>query len=234
MEKIKIKLSYWTYPEGEDFDDIVAFKNDLSNDYDTEITSERTDALGGGLYEFVLEIIAKVDFSDIAKDYLEDGVKVGIGYFWKPVFNQIKELFKKNKKYTPDIEVAKFIFNDIEIIIYPLYQDSIEEIIDEVIMTISRHFLKIKNETKLPIKSIHIPIFNHVDSYEVCAYRVRLNVDENISSFNKKDYFKLWGIKCSSETDFIYDLNNQSVLKTKFYTQGEYDILLDKKFKEQE
>lgn len=229
MENIKIKLSYWTYPEGEDFDDIEAFKADLSKEFETEITSQPTDAMGGGLYEFVVEIINNVDFADIAKDYLEDGVKVGLGYFWKPIFKRIKELFKKNKQYRPDIEVAKFVFRDIEVIIYPLYPDSIDEVIDDTIQTLSRHYSKIKTET-VSIKSIHIPIFNHVDTYEVCAYRVRLNVDENIESFKREDYFNLWGIRSDKNTDFVYNVKHRSFLKTKFYTQQEYDILIDKKF----
>jgi hypothetical protein len=229
MENIKIKLSYWTYPEGDDFDDIDVFKFDLSKEFDTEITSQPTDALGGGLYEFVVEIISNVDFADIAKDYLEDGVNVGLGYFWKPIFKRIKELFKKNKKYCPDIEVAKFVFRDIEVIIYPLYPDSIDEVIDETIQTLSRHFSKIKTETA-SIKSIHIPIFNQVDTYEVCAYRVRLNVDENIASFKREDYFNFWGIKGDKDHDFIYNIKDRSILKTKFYTQQEYDLLLEKKF----
>lgn len=229
MENIKIKLSYWTYPEGEDFDDIEAFKADLSKEFETEITSQPTDAMGGGLYEFVVEIINNVDFAEIAKDYLEDGVKVGLGYFWKPIFKRIKELFKKNKQYRPDIEVAKFVFRDIEVIIYPLYPDSIDEVIDDTIQTLSRHYSKIKTET-VSIKSIHIPIFNHVDTHEVCAYRVRLNVDENIESFKREDYFNLWGIRSDKNTDFIYNVKYRSFLKTKFYTQQEYDILIDKKF----
>jgi hypothetical protein len=229
MENIKIKLSYWTYPEGDDFDDIEAFKTDLTKEFETEISSQPTDAMGGGLYEFVIEIINNVDFADIAKDYLEDGVKVGLGYFWKPIFKRIKELFKKNQKYNPDIEVAKFVFKDIEIIIYPIYPDSIDEVIDETIQTLSRHYSKIISETT-SVKSIHIPIFNQVDTYEVCAYRVRLNVDENITSFKKEDYFKLWGIKGDNDIAYIYDVINKSILKTRFYTQQEYDKLLDKKF----
>lgn len=229
MENIKIKLSYWTYPEGDDFDDIEAFKAHLSKEFETEIISQPTDAMGGGLYEFVIEIINNAYFEDIAKDYLEDGVKVGLGYFWKPIFKRIKELFKKNKQYSPDIEVAKFVFRDIEVIIYPLYPDSIDEVIDETIQTLSRHYSKIKTITT-SIKSIHIPIFNQVDTYEVCAFRVRLNVDENIASFKKEDYFNLWGIKSDNDTDFIYNLNDRSIIKTRFYTQHEYDILLDKKF----
>lgn len=231
MENLKIRLSYWIYPEGDDFEEMESFKKELSAEYEIEIKSERTDALGGGLYEFVMEIISDINFADFAKDYVEDGIKIAVGYFWKPIFKKIKELFKKNEKYKPDIEVAKFIFKDLEIIIYPLYQKSIDQVIDEVIEMISKHLVSIKNQASTQIKSIHVPIFNYVDNYEVCAYRVKLNVDENIPSFNKADYFKFWGIRCLDKTDFIYDVKNRTAIKTKFYTQTEYDVLLDKKFK---
>ncbi len=229
MSNIKIKLSYWRYPEGDDFENIEAFKANLSKEFDTEITSQPTDAMGGGLYEFVIEIINNVHFADIAKDYFEDGVKVGLGYLWKPIFKRIRELFSKNKQYIPDIEVAKFVFRDIEIIIYPLYPDSIDEVVDETVQTLLRHYAKIKTDTT-SIKSIHVPIFNKIDTYEVCAYRVRLNVDENIDSFKKADYFGLWGIRCDNDTDYIYNVKNRVMIKTRFYTQQEYDILLNRKF----
>jgi hypothetical protein len=227
MERIEIKLSYWTYPEGDDFNDIEAFKADLSREFETEIISQPTDAMGGGLYDFAIEIVHKIDFADIAKDYLEDSIKVGLGLFWKPLFKRIKELFKKNKQYRPDIEVAKFVFKDVEIIIYPLYTNSIDEIIDEVILNLARQYSEIKAKTNV-IKSIHIPIFNHVDIYELCAYRVKLNVDENLPEFKKSDYFTLWGIR--GDVDYIFNVHNKSILKTRFYTQSEYDALLEKKF----
>ena len=55
MEKVEVKISYWTYPEGGDFEDIKSFKADLSKEYKSEFYSEPTDAMGGGLYEFVVE-----------------------------------------------------------------------------------------------------------------------------------------------------------------------------------
>ena len=231
MNKIKVKLSYWTFPDGDDFKEIEVFKKALSEEYDTEIESKPTDALGGGLYEFVLEIVNNVDFADIASGYIEDALKVGVGFFCKPIFNKIKELFKKNKHFKPDIAEAKFIFNDIEIIIYPTYTNSIDEVINEVLKKLSLNFLEIKDKIENKIESIHIPIFNQVDYYELCAYRVKLNVDENITSFSKKDYFKYWGIKCDKKTDFVYELENESLLKTRFYTQSEYDILWNKNHK---
>jgi len=230
MENIKVNISYWTYPEGDDFDGIELFTRDLLDEYKSEIRSERTDALGGGLYELVVEIVCNFNFADIAGDLIKDGVVGGIAYFWKPIFKKIKDLFQKNKKLHPDIEVAKFIFNDIEIVIYPIYSNSVDEIIDEVIKTLTLYFPVIESRTKAQIKAIHIPIFNHVDNYKLCAYRVKLNVDENIESFSRDDYFKLWGVRCN-ESDFIYDLQGQSLLKAKFYTQNEYDELWDRKYK---
>lgn len=232
MEKIKVKISYWTYPEGDQFEKLDGFENDLENEYELEITSQKTDAMGGGLYELAIEIYNNVNFEDITKGLIEDGIKVGLGYFWKPLFKKVKELFRRNKKYKPDIDVARFIFRDIEIFLYPIFPNSIEKVIDNAIKTLSLHFPKIKQKTNVKPKSIHIPIFNRTDLYEVCAYRVKLNVDENISEFSEDDYFKLWGIRCESEDDFIYNVESGSVIKTRFYTQFEYDQLLEKKFRE--
>src|SRR5262249_9190675 len=143
------------------------------------------------------------------KDIVEDGVKIGIGFFWKPLFEKIKKLFKKNEEYRPDIELVKLTFNDLEIIIYPIYKNSIAENINDIIQKLSENYVYLKKEVDSKIISIHIPIFNQTDIYEICNYRVKLNVDENIPGFFKEDYFKLWGIRCDSGKDFVFDLRGQ-------------------------
>lgn len=230
MKDIQVNISYCLYPEGDDFESIETFQDQLSKVYDTRITTPKTDAMGGGLYEIVVEIINQTSFADIAKDLIEDSIKAGLVYFWEPLFSQIKALFSKNQRFRPDIEAAKFIFRDVEIIIYPLYEDSISEVIDDIIKELAQRFSAIKAHLISPVRTIHIPIFNQVDSYEVCAYRVRLNIDENISKFDKADYFKFWGVRDIREVNYVYNLANGGMLHTKFYTQSEYDELLDRKF----
>lgn len=233
MDAIKVNISYWTYPKGDDFDGIELFRSELSTNYQAKIRSERTDALGGGLYEIVVEIVCNFSFADIAGELIKDGVVAGITYFWKPIFRKIMDLFQRNKELRPDIEVAKFIFNDIEIIIYPVYSNSVDEIIDDVIKALAQNFLFIEKQMNEPIKAVHIPIFNHVDTYKLCAYRVKLDVDENIEKFSRDDYFKLWGIRCK-ESDFVFDLQSQNVLRTSFYTQNEYDVLWRRQYEKGE
>lgn len=228
--KQQIKISYWTYPDGEEFEALDVFKKEVSNEYALEIKSEKTDAMGGGLYELALELINNINLEDFIKDYVkgfvEDGIKIGLGHFWRPLFKMIKNLFNKNEKFKPGIESLRLVFNDCEIIIYPIYSNSIDQVMDDIMQKLSEHFLEIRRKAKSKITSIHIPIFNQIDTYEVCFYRVKLNVDENIPKFSKDDYFKLWGIKCESRSDLVYDVSQGVGIQTRFYTQHEYDELL--------
>lgn len=80
-------------------------------------------------------------------------------------------------------------------------------------------------------KTIHIPILNHIDSYNLCSYRVKLNVDETVSDFGKNDFLNYWGISTKKEK-FIYKVPEKEIIKERFYTQKVYDKLLDRTFKE--
>lgn len=229
MRKPHLEISYWTDPEGEDFEGFQEVVDELVTDYDVSITRERTDAMGGGLYELIIQINNNIDFSEVLKFLAEEGASATLGYFGKIIIEKLKNLFTKNKKLEPGIACAKIIFLDIEIIIHSLYDGSISEVMDKIVQSLTKHFLTIRKGTNSPIKSIHIPIFNRVDTYNVCAYRVKLNVDENIPSFGQDDYFKLWGIRCEDGGQFVYDLGGESLLNVNFYTQEEYDVLLDEK-----
>lgn len=229
MNKPLTHITYWTYPEGDEFEGLDQFKSELSKVSDIKLESTKTDACGGGLYELAIQVVQDMNILEFVKSYTEDAIKFGIGFYFKQVFSAIKALFKKNQNYEPDVESVKIVFRDVEIFLHSIYKDSIDAAIQEVLGSLSLHYEAIMRRVDSKILSIHIPIFNHVDAYEVCAYRVRLNCDENIENFKKEDYFKLWGIRCDAG-DFIYDLGKRDVLKTRFYTQEEYDELLDKKF----
>jgi hypothetical protein len=229
--KPKIKISYWTYPGGEDFVSLDKFKKELDSEVELEIASQETDALGGGLYEFILEVYSKFHLADFVKDYTEDIIKgsVGVagGFLGKHVIKSIKKLFSKNKKLTPGFELIKLIYRDVTVFLYPLYPDSLIDVTNDIIKVLAEHYSKIVKAVDSPVTEIHIPIFNKIDSYGICDYRVRLNVDENIENFSKEDYFKIWGIKCVSKHNFVYKLEENKADKIKFYTQEEYDTLFD-------
>lgn len=220
-----IKIEYWTFPEGQDFDGIEEFVNEIDKDYFLTVSKKRTDALGGGLYDLIIEISEDLSLIELAKSYIEDGVKFYIGYHAKEIFKTIRKLFEKNKDLNPSVEQFSIKFKDCKVILYEVYENAIEESFESVITEL----IKVASEHKKTFKrakEIHIPIFKHKDSYNICKYRVKLNVDENMTEFKKSDYLNFWGIK-TKKKEFVYNVENGKLKNIKFYTQESYDKLFD-------
>jgi len=218
-----IKIEYWTLPEGQDFDGIEEFVNEIDKDYSLTINKKRTDALGGGLYGLIIEISEDLSLTELTKSYIEDGIKLYFGFQVKEIYRNINKLFKKNKKLSPSVEQIIVKFKDCEVILYEIFEFGIEknfEIISKELLNVASENLKLFKK----IRQIHIPIFNHKDSYNICDYRVKLNVDENITAFYVKDYLKFWGIKTKNKYR-VYNVRKKKLMKKMFYTQKTYDEL---------
>jgi hypothetical protein len=224
MKKTKIKISYWTYPEGKNFEGLDEFKNSLKGNYDVEIKSQKTDALGGGLYELVINIINNLTLEQFISSYIQDGIKLTLALYLGHFFKKIKFLFENNQKFRTDVEKIKFEFEDSKIFIYSLYKNSLIDNFEEILKFIVKNYEIMKKTSKNKIKEIHIPIFDKEDYYKLCRYRVKLKIDENIPNFQKKDYFKFWGVR-TYQNDFIYSIKSKQLSMGKFYTQKQYDIL---------
>ncbi|HET8859410.1 hypothetical protein [Marivirga sp.] len=224
-----IKIEYWTFPEGQDFHGIEEFVDEIDKDYFLTISKKRTDALGGGLYHLIIEIQEDLSLVELAKSYVEDGIKLYIGYQAKDIYKTIKKLFDKNKNLKPSVEQISVKFKDCNVIFYEIYENAIEEnfesVITELIKAASEHKKIFKKA-----KEVHIPIFNQKDIYNICDYRVKLNVDENMTDFRKADFLKLWGIKFKKK-HIVYNVQKNKMKKKKFYTQSSYNKLFDREFK---
>jgi hypothetical protein len=221
-----VEIKYWTYPDGKDFNGIEDFIGEIDRDYYLEVTKKRTDALGGGLYDLIIEISEDLTLLELAKSYMEDGVKLYVGYNIKRIYESVKKLFEKNPEVHPSVEQIKIKFKDCTIFFYEVYQNGIEEAFDEFVQILIYLALNKKKKFK-KIKEIHTPIYNHPDSNNLCDYRVKLEYDEIITEFKKDDYLKFWGIKFKKRK-MVYDVENGKFLKEKFYTQKAYDKLYDK------
>ena len=220
-----IKIEYWTFPEGQDFDGIEEFVEEIDKDYFLTVSKKRTDSLGGGLYDLIIEISEDLSLVELTKSYVEDGVKLYLGYQAKEIYKTIRKLFEKNKDLKPSVEQISVKFKDCKVIFYEVYENAIEEnfelVIAELIQTASEHKKIFKRA-----KEIHIPIFNQKDSYNICNYRVKLNFDENMTEFGKADFLKFWVIK-SKKKHFVYNVQKKKMKKKKFYTQKSYDKLFN-------
>lgn len=218
-----IKIKYWTFPDGTDLKGIETFIDEVDSDYFLTVTKKRTDALGGGLYDLIIEISEDLSLIELAKSYLEDGVKLYIGYHAKTIYNSVKKLFESNEELRPSIEKISIKYKDCKVIFYETYENGIEENFENVIYQLF-DFANSNKKWFKKIKQIHVPIFKHKDEYDLCEYRVKLNVDENITEFKSEDYTSFWGIQ-TKKKKYVYDVERKKKIKEEFYTQNGYDKL---------
>ncbi len=186
-----VNISYWIHPEGHDFRDIDVFTKKLDQNLFLTINKKRTDALGGGLYELAIKITEDISLKELAQSYAQDGAKILIGLYLKGLFSGLKELFKKNKPLTPSLDELIIDYKDCNVKIYNLYDNSIEESMESILETLCQFRLKNKKLFK-SIKKIHLPIFKIKDCYDLCEFRVKLDID--MISFKQSDYLQYWGL----------------------------------------
>jgi hypothetical protein len=227
-----INIEYWIHPDGTDFNGMEQFSYNIDHESLLTINKKRTDALGGGLYDLLATITEDISIIELAKSYAQDGAKVLIGLTLSTFLKEIKDLFKKNKSLAPTLDKLLLDYKDCEVIVYSLYDTSIADAIKEILEKICIFQLRHKKLFK-SIKRIHIPIIRHKDFYDLCEFRVKLQVDEPIEKFTKDYYFKYWGIS-TKKNKFIFDLENDKFIKKKFYTQKAYDKLYAKSHKTKE
>ncbi len=232
MRYKQIHIEYWTDPDGTDLNSLKEFANEVDRNYYLTINRKRADGYGGGFYDFIVKITEDITLLEMAKSYLEDGIKILIGISIKSTFDLLRRLFANNKKLEPYLDELIIDYRDCKIRIYNIYVGAIEECIDEIMKTLFEFRLDNKKLFK-KTKTIHIPIFNEMDCYNLCEYRVLLNVDEPIVSCKRKDYFGYWGIS-AKKRNLVYNVSNKSIDKKNFYTQKSYDKLFDKAFNEGE
>lgn len=115
------------------------------------------------------------------------------------------DLLTKQNDLQLDIEELTFFLNDTNIIIKKIYNQSIPELLDEVIYEIANHYIYVtKGLTEKPYE-IFIPVFED-------------NITESIPDINNcgigihqktpKSYFEFWGVYLESEEDaLIYDVS---------------------------
>lgn len=224
MKNIKIK--YWTFPDGTDLKGIEKFIDEIDSDYFLTVTKKRTDALGGGLYDLIIEICEDLSLIELAKSYVQDGVKLYIGYHAKTIYNSVKKLFENNKELRPSIEKISIKYKDCKIVFYEIYENGIEDNFEKVIYQLF-DFAHSNKKSFKKIKKIHVPIFKHNDEYDLCEFRVKLNVDENITEFKSEDYTSFWGVQTKNKK-YVYEVENKNKINEEFYTQNRYDKLFKK------
>lgn len=239
---LAISIDYWAIQEGKSelwqLAGIAEFQNDLSQEYVSRVHGRPGD-LGGGLYEFAIQVIANISIQDVVKliadgiafDLLKSGTK---SFVLRPFLAAYEKLKARNTEREVDIHEIRFMFNDAEVIISKLRDNSIYENLDAIFQILARDFDCLQNGNSEYPYTIQIPVFEDPEK-TICRFRVLLDVDETIERVSSADYLEYWGIYYDFErTSRVFDVKRKLLIDSDFLTLDRYwqEWELDRKHKE--
>lgn len=125
-----------------------------------------------------------------------------------PFSRALSSLNKLNRRRI-DIEELSIFLKDSSIIIKNIFENSIEEQLRQILLTIAEHYVYFtKRLTETPYE-IYIPVFEE-DLFQNDTKLTNIKDGNN----SKKDYFEYWGLYFDSEKDaVIYDLKDKSIIR---------------------
>lgn len=224
-----IKITYYGEPEEDftisEFDGLSDFKKDLDKNYVTLI-HQKTDGYGAGFYELTVEILSNINLkrfiellgSGIAFDIIKSTTKDVI---LKPFINAYKKLKKNNKDI--DIEELKFSFKDSSITVHKIYQNSIFEELEGILLGLSINYTNLYLKSGEKPYQIEIPIFKYPDKSYGVKYRSHLSVDEPLQNLDRNSYYKFWGAYYQFRGwYFVFNYREQEVTDFNYYTEKLY------------
>lgn len=227
---LAINIDYWAVQEGKrdlwQLAGIAEFQNNLSQEYVSRVHGRPGD-LGGGLYEFAIQVIANISIQDVVKliadgiafDLLKSGTK---SFVLRPFLAAYETLKARNADREVDIDEIRFMFNDAEVIITKLYANSIYDSLGAVFQTLTQNFAYLRNGAGEYPYTIQIPVFEDPEK-KLCRFRVLLDVDETIEGVTSADYLGYWGIYYDFErTSRVFDVKRKLLIDSDFLTLDRY------------
>ena len=225
-----IKITYWAEAKQGttsiyDFEGIGDFRKELDENY-VAVVQGRPGPLGG-LHELAVEIISNLTFVEVSKfllsgvafDVIKSGTKALI---LRPFLNAYKKLKDRNTSVKVDIEELRIVFQDAVIIIYKIADDSIFSSLEAILSRVAQHSDQLTLQSgERPIE-IHVPELEDPAKDRPCRFRVKLDVDETISSFSNSDYFGLWGIYYDYAGGRVFDVERRLLIDNEFYELNRY------------
>lgn len=227
---LAINIDYWAVQERNNdliqLAGLAEFQDDLSHYYVSRVHGRPGD-LGGGLYEFAIQVIANISLHDVVKliadgiafDLIKSGTK---SFVLRPFLAAYEKLKSRNADRDLDIHEIRFMFNDAEVVITKITDNSIYESLDEVFKVLAKDFDHLRNgEGEYPY-SIQIPVFEDPEK-RLCHFRVLLDVDETISIVTNADYLGYWGIHYDFERKSrVFDVKRTLLIDSDFLTTDRY------------
>jgi len=227
---LSINIDYWAVQEGKrdlrQLAGIAEFQNNLSQEYVSRVHGRPGD-LGGGLYEFAIQVIANISIQDVVKliadgiafDLLKSGTK---SFVLRPFLAAYEKLKAQNADREVDIDEIRFMFNDAEVIITKLSANSIYDSLGDVFQTLTQNFACLRNSDGEYPYTIQIPVFEDPER-KLCRFRVLLDVDETIEGVTGADYLGYWGLYYDFEGTFrVFDVKRKLLIDSDFLTLDRY------------
>jgi hypothetical protein len=225
-----IKITYWAEAiQGKtsiyDLDGIDDFREELGESYLAVVQGRPGDL--GGLHELAIEIISNLTFVEFSKfllggvafDVIKSGAK---SLILRPFLNAYRKLKDRNASVQMDIEELKVVFQDVVIIIYKITDDSIFSSLEVILKQIAQNLDHLTLQSgEIPFE-IHVPVFEDAADDRPCRFRVKLDVDETISSFSNSDYLGLWGIHYDYAGRRVFDVERRLLIENEFYELKRY------------
>jgi hypothetical protein len=225
-----IKITYWAeQKQGTasiyDFEGISDFRKELDQNY-VSVVQGRPGPLGG-LHELAVEIISNLTFAEVAKfllggvafDVIKSGTKALI---LRPFLNAYQRLKERNPSFRLDIDEFRVVFQDTVIVIYKITDDGVFTNLEKILKSIAQHSNQLTLATGERPFEIHVPVFEDPARDRPRRFRVKLDVDETISSFSGSDYFRLWGIRYDYSGDRVFDVEKRLLIDNEFYDLDRY------------
>lgn len=225
-----IKITYWAEAKQGtasiyDFEGISDFRKKLDENY-VAVVQGRPGPLGG-LHELAVEIISNLTFLEVAKfllagvafDVIKSGTKALV---LRPFLSAYQKLKDRNPSVRLDIDELKIVFQDTVIIVHKITDDSIFSSLEGILKSVAQHSNQLTLQTgERPFK-IHVPVFEDPAKDRPCRFRVKLDVDDTISSFSNSDYIRLWGIYYDYAGGRVFDVEKELVIDNEFYELDRY------------
>jgi hypothetical protein len=224
MEKenvIALKTSFVSYP-GFEITGLEELYSDLSKD-SILYTEEYRGGLGGGFYDFCLEILTGISLKDaiiggvvgnLATDILKKTTsKITVSI--KNVFISFQKFIARNDIHFPTIESIKIKFLSSEVEIIKISETLDAKTIGLIWKELEQNYKFLSEYKSENINKIIIPVLKDIIDEKIVFTKPSIFGNGSTSTFTDEDYYKYWVISYGINTwqQYLFDVKNKKIIE---------------------
>lgn len=233
MNGISINISYNAFYNNhdlEDFKGITELKRELSNCYVSRIKGTPVGRGGGGVYEFVIDLIMNTSLEEFTK-LLLDGLAFDLiksntkKFILKPFIKAFEDFNEKNGGQVT-IREFKFQFENSEVVIRSVNDQGVYTITPLVFEKIAKVYSVLFDpiSKKYPNRICVPVIYDQILTKNESIHFRELLTDENEylhNNLSPTQYFDFWGLNYefnNTQSEVVYDVANSSLTVNEFFS----------------